>query len=66
MNLSLLIDNGPQTAPVFEAYIAVFEAANPDIKIDMETRPGGAEGDNIVKIRLAAGVMADVFSYNSG
>ncbi|MCZ4346467.1 extracellular solute-binding protein [Devosia neptuniae] len=66
VNLTLLIDNGPQTVPVFEAYVAAFEVANPDISIDIETRPGGGEGDNIVKTRLATGVMADVFTYNSG
>ncbi len=66
INLSLLIDNGPQTVPVFEALVTAFEAANPDINIDIETRPGGGEGDNIVKTRLATGVMADVFTYNSG
>ncbi|MBU1304834.1 MAG: extracellular solute-binding protein [Alphaproteobacteria bacterium] len=64
--LTLLIDNGPQTVPVFEAYVAAFEAANPDINIELETRPGGGEGDNIVKTRLAAGAMADIFTYNSG
>lgn len=64
--LTLLIDNGPQTVPVFEAYVAAFEAANPDIDIEIETRPGGSEGDNIVKTRLATGAMADIFTYNSG
>lgn len=64
--LTLLIDNGPQTVPVFEAYVAAFEAANPDINIEIETRPGGAEGDNIIKTRLATGAMTDIFTYNSG
>ena len=36
------------------------------ITIEFETRPGGAEGDNIVKTRLAAGEMADLCLYNSG
>jgi raffinose/stachyose/melibiose transport system substrate-binding protein len=30
------------------------------------TRPGGSEGDNLVKTRLSTGDMADVFEYNSG
>ncbi|NKF32602.1 extracellular solute-binding protein, partial [Pseudomonas sp. BGM005] len=29
-------------------------------------RPGGGEGDNIIKTRLATGEMSDVFLYNSG
>ena len=32
----------------------------------MEIRPGGSEGDNIVKTRLQTGDMTDVFCYNSG
>lgn len=36
------------------------------ITVEMETRPGGAEGDNIVKTRLASGDMADICVYNSG
>ena len=29
-------------------------------------RPGGADGDNVVKTRLATGEMSDVLFYNSG
>lgn len=36
------------------------------IHVTMETRPGGADGDNIVKTRLASGDMADLCAYNSG
>ncbi|MCI2255770.1 extracellular solute-binding protein [Domibacillus sp. PGB-M46] len=36
------------------------------IKTEFETRPGGTEGDNIVKTRLATGDMADIAFYNSG
>ncbi len=46
--------------------IAAFEDANPGITIEVETRPQGGEGDNIVKTRLATGDMTDVFAYNSG
>ena len=43
-----------------------FEAENPDIKIDIETHPGGSEGDNLVKTQLATAEMGDVFRYNAG
>lgn len=66
VNLTWLIDNAPNTVASAEALVEDFEAANPDINIDIETRPGGGEGDNIVKTRLATGTMADIFSYNSG
>lgn len=32
----------------------------------METRPGGADGDNLIKTRLQTGSMSDVFVYNVG
>ena len=46
--------------------IEAFQAANPNITIKHDTRPGGSEGDNLVKTRLATGEMADVFIYNNG
>ena len=32
----------------------------------MDNQPGGTEGDNLMKTKLATGEMADVFHYNSG
>ncbi|WP_454855677.1 ABC transporter substrate-binding protein [Promicromonospora soli] len=53
----------PETA---EALVEAFEAENPDVSVNVEIRPGGTEGDNLVKTRLSTGEMADVFFYNSG
>ncbi|WP_248306068.1 MULTISPECIES: extracellular solute-binding protein [unclassified Devosia] len=64
--LTFLVDNGPQSLAAAEAWIEAFTAKNPGVTIDMEVRPGGSEGDNIVKTRLATSAMADVFFYNSG
>jgi raffinose/stachyose/melibiose transport system substrate-binding protein len=64
--LSFLIDNAPNTVAWAQQLKKDFEAQNPDIKIDIEQRPGGADGDNLVKTKLATGDMADVFNYNSG
>jgi raffinose/stachyose/melibiose transport system substrate-binding protein len=64
--LSFLIDNAPNTVAWANQLKTDFEAANPDIKIDIEQRPGGADGDNLVKTKLATGDMSDVFNYNSG
>ena len=36
------------------------------IKVDVEQRVGGADGDNIVKTRLASGDVPDIMLYNSG
>ncbi|MCI2237544.1 extracellular solute-binding protein [Paenibacillus sp. TRM 82003] len=46
--------------------VEAFEEANPDIDVELDGRPAGGEGDNLVKTRLQTGSMADVFDYNSG
>ncbi|WP_025950633.1 ABC transporter substrate-binding protein [Geobacillus thermocatenulatus] len=64
--LTLLTDN--ENPPVLEALKAIsaeFEKKY-HIKTEIETRPGGAEGDNLVKTRLATGDMTDLVAYNSG
>lgn len=66
VTLSYLVDDNPTNVATAEALKSAFEAENPDIKIDIETRPGGGEGDNIIKTRLATGEMTDVFRYNAG
>lgn len=64
--LTVLIDNNAETISMMEALTAAYTAANPDVTFDIEQRTGGADGDNIVKTRLATGEMADIFNYNSG
>ncbi|MDR1635857.1 MAG: ABC transporter substrate-binding protein, partial [Treponema sp.] len=46
----------------------IFEAIEKkfNIKTEIEIRMGGAEGETIVKTRLAAGEMADLFIFNTG
>ena len=53
------------TAAGFEAVAALAEETL-GIKVTIETRPGGTDGDNVVKTRLASGDMADLCVYNSG
>ena len=64
--ITLLIDNADTTVKPAKAVIAAFEKANPTITVKTETRPGGSDGDNIVKTKLSTGDMSDVFWYNSG
>jgi raffinose/stachyose/melibiose transport system substrate-binding protein len=66
VKLTFLFDNTPSTVTFNEALVAAFEAKHPNIDIETEARPGGAEGDNITKTRLATGEMADIFLYNAG
>ena len=65
-SLTFLVDNGEATVATAEALADAFTAENPDISIEVETRPQGADGDNVIKTRLATGEMDDVFQYNSG
>ena len=60
--------HGAETADVAsaKALVKAFTAANPTITVKEETRPGGSEGDNLTKTRLATGDMSDVFVYNNG
>ncbi|MGX1162719.1 carbohydrate ABC transporter substrate-binding protein (CUT1 family) [Arthrobacter sp. SLBN-100] len=64
--ITWLVDNTQNTITYAEKLAEDFNAANPDIKVEIETRPQGGDGDNIVKTKLATGDMADVFSYNTG
>lgn len=66
VEISYLVDNAPTTVKTAEAVAAAFTEANPDITVNVQTRPQGADGDNAVKTRLATGEMEDVFQYNSG
>lgn len=66
VTLDFLVPTGPDSLPVGEQLAKDFSAAHPDIKVDVQARPGGGEGDNVVKTRLATGEMADVFMYNTG
>lgn len=64
--LSVLIENNAETVAAIDALTKAYTAAHPDVTFEIEQRPGGADGDNLVKTRLATGEMADVFTYNSG
>lgn len=64
--ITWLVDNAENTVSAAEKVAEEFTAANPGIKVDIETRPQGGDGDNIVKTRLSTGDMADVFNYNTG
>ncbi|QKJ20517.1 ABC transporter substrate-binding protein [Microbacterium hominis] len=66
VELTFLVDNGEQTTVLFDAIIEAFEAQQDDITVELQTRPPGAEGDNLIKTKLATGEMEDVFFYNSG
>jgi len=66
VKLSMLVGSEEQTVKIANALVAAFEERNPNIKIELEHSPGGSEGDNLLKTRLATGDMNDIFFYNSG
>jgi raffinose/stachyose/melibiose transport system substrate-binding protein len=66
VTLKLLADNTETTSLLTAGLTSAFSALHPNVTFDIEQRPGGADGDNIVKTRLATNEMADVFFYNSG
>ena len=64
--LTWLIDNGAGTFATAKGVKKGFEDSHKGVTVKIETRPGGADGDNIVKTRLSTGDMSDVFIYNTG
>ncbi|WP_153392597.1 ABC transporter substrate-binding protein [Ornithinicoccus halotolerans] len=66
VDVSFLVSNSESEVQTAEALAEAFNEEHPNITVTIETRPGGSEGDNIVKTRLATGDMTDIFLYNSG
>src|SRR5690349_1097368 len=66
VTLTYLVDDSQNTKDTTAALVAAYKAKHPNVTINIETRPGGTDGDNIVKTRLASGDMDDLFFYNSG
>ncbi len=64
--LSVTTDGNAETVAAMEALTAAYTASHPDITFEIENRPGGADGDNLVKTRLATGEAGDILQYNSG
>jgi len=66
VTLTYLVDDSQATKDTTGALVAAYTAKHPNVTINIETRPGGTDGDNIVKTRLATVDMDDIFFYNSG
>src|SRR5207344_1646070 len=66
VTLTYLVDDSQNTKDTAQALVDAYTALHPNVTITIETRPGGTDGDNIVKTRLATGDMDDIFWYNSG
>jgi len=66
VTLTYLVDDSQNTQDTAKALADAYTALHPNVTITIETRPGGTDGDNIVKTRLATGDMDDIFWYNTG
>jgi raffinose/stachyose/melibiose transport system substrate-binding protein len=66
VTLTYLVDDSEANQASAKALADAYMALHPNVTITVESRPGGTEGDNIVKTRLATGDMTDIFWYNSG
>jgi raffinose/stachyose/melibiose transport system substrate-binding protein len=67
VKLTLLTGTVEATVKTAKALADAFNAANPNIKIEVDSSvPSGSEGDNLIKTRLATGDAPDLFMYNSG
>ena len=56
----------PASTKFAKSMAAEFMKENPSIKVKVNTRPAGTDGDNLIKTRLSTRTMDDVFLYNSG
>lgn len=66
VTLTYLVDDSEANQATAKALVDAYMALHPNVTINIESRPGGTEGDNVVKTRLATGEMTDIFWYNSG
>jgi raffinose/stachyose/melibiose transport system substrate-binding protein len=64
--ITWLVGSDDNTTRMVKEVVTAFQAANPGITVKTEPRPGGSDGDNLVKTRLSTGEMAEVFTYNNG
>jgi len=66
VTLSFLVDNSETSVATAQGLADAYHEKNPDVTVEIEQRPQGGDGDNVVKTRLSTGDMTDVFMYNSG
>ncbi len=66
VKLTALIGNVNEIVSSAKALIAAFEKKNPNIKVEIELTPGGVEGENLLKTKLATGDAGDIIFFNSG
>ena len=66
VTLEYLVDSSQANQQLAKAFAEAYTAKHPNVTINVQSRPGGSEGDNLVKTKLATGDMTDIFWYNAG
>lgn len=66
ITLTYLVDDGETSQLIANTLVDAYMEMHPNVTIEIENKPGGADGDNVVKTRLATGEMPDLFNYNAG
>jgi raffinose/stachyose/melibiose transport system substrate-binding protein len=66
VTLTYYVDDNNVTNARLQGLTEAYTALHPNVTFEIETHPGGTDGDNLVKTRLATGEMSDIFYYNSG
>jgi raffinose/stachyose/melibiose transport system substrate-binding protein len=66
VTLTYYVDDNNVTQQRLQGLTDAYTALHPNVTFEIETHPGGTDGDNLVKTRLATGEMSDIFYYNSG
>jgi raffinose/stachyose/melibiose transport system substrate-binding protein len=66
VSMTILVDNLEQIQTMAKSQIDAYMALHPNVTITIESRPGGGDGDNVVKTKLATGEMNDMFIYTTG
>ncbi len=66
VTLTYYVDDNNVTQARLQGLTDAYTALHPNVTFEIETHPGGTDGDNLVKTRLATGEMSDIFYYNSG
>lgn len=66
VTLTYLVGDQQAAQQLAHVLVDAYTKLHPNVTITIESYPGGTDGDNLIKTRLATGDMDDLFEYNDG
>lgn len=66
VTLTVLTSPNPNDMALTDALMNAYKAAHPNVTFEVETMAATADTPNLIRTRLAAGEMNDIFYFNSG